>query len=107
MSDPCTKASKIDSIERKLNELSGVIHKSTNGTSLLGMAKNTNKEVKSMSSDVRALLTFQTVVETRREVNDEVKEKKIKKQLVQIALIGLVVGSVLTLLGMVIAMVIK
>lgn len=114
MTDPCTKANKIDSIEKKViamskkfDALDDVVHKTTNGASLLGMAKNTNKEVKSMSSDVRALLTFQTVTETRREMNDEAQEKKVKKQLVRIAIISLAVGSGLTLLGMVIAMVVK
>ena len=114
MTDPCTKASKIDSMDKKLNsmderldEINTVIHKTANGDSLLAMAVNTNKTVKSMNSDVRALLTFQTVVETRREMNEEVQEKKLKKQRIRITIISLVVGSGLTILGMVIAMILK
>ena len=103
----CSKEEKIDDMESKLDELNKVVHKSTNGDSLLGMARNTNKAVKSMSSDVRALLTFQTVVETQREMNDEAQEKKTKRQMIQIGVISLAVGSVLTIIGMILAMAIK
>ncbi len=107
MTTPCTKTGKIDSMEKKLNDLSDIVHVKANGDSLLSMARNTNKAVKSMSSDVRALLTFQTVVETQREMKDEIQEKKVKKQLIKIAMVSLAVGSVLTLLGMIIAMTVK
>ena len=103
----CNKEKKIDAIESTLSALSNVVHKSANGDSLLAMAVNTNKTVKSMNSDVRALLTFQTVVETRREMNTEVQEKKLKKQRIRITIISLAVGSGLTILGMVIAMILK
>jgi len=103
----CNKEAKIDAMDRKLNRLNTVVMENANGDSLLGMAKATNQVVKDMSSDVRALLTFQTVVETQREMQDELQEKKVRKQQIRIAAIGLAVGSVLTLLGMIIAMVIK
>jgi len=110
----CSKEEKIDGIEGKLEdmekgfqELNKVVHKSTNGDSLLGMARNTNKTVKEMGADVRALLTFQTVVETQREMNDMRQEKKTKRQMVQIALVGLISGAVLTFLSMILSAVIK
>lgn len=103
----CIKADKIDSMERQLKEINTVIHKNSNGDSLLAMSRNTNKAVKDMSSDVRALLTFQTVVETQREMNDERHEKKVRKRQIQIALASLAVGSILTILGMILSMLLK
>lgn len=100
----CNKEGKIDSMDRKLNELGKVVHKSTNGDSLLAIGRNTSKAVQDMGVDIRTLLTFQTVTETRREIEDESRDKKIKKQQVLIAAIGLALGSGLTILGMILAM---
>ena len=107
MTIPCDKADKIDRLAEGFEELNTVVHKSTNGDSLLGMAKSTNDTVNEMKADVRSLLTFQTVVETQREMKDELEEKKRKKIQVQIALISLAAGSVLTLLGMILSALIK
>jgi hypothetical protein len=103
----CSKESIIDSLDKKVDELNTVVHKSTNGDSLMGMAKSTNDTVNEMKADVRSLLTFQTVVETQREMKDELEEKKRKKMQVRIALISLAAGSVLTLLGMILSALVK
>jgi len=103
----CNKEAKIDAMDRKLNRLNTVVMENANGDSLLGMAKATNQVVKDMSSDIRALLTFQTVVETQREMQDELQEKKIRKRQIHVAIIALAVGAGLTLLGMIMTMVIQ
>ena len=98
----CNKEKKIDAMDRTLNELSDVVHKTTNGDSLLRMATHTNKAVNDMGIDVRALLTFQTVTETRREISDKIRvRKERKKQWV----IGLLVGTVIALVGILISVI--
>jgi hypothetical protein len=98
----CNKESKIDAMDKKLTKLDKVVMETTNGSSLLSMAKHTKSSTEAIKKDVRALLTFQTVVETEREIKREFREKKARRQQ---WLIGLLIGTALTLLGMLIAIV--
>lgn len=107
----CTKVSKINAMEKSLTKLNSVVFERTNGDSLVSMAKHTIEDNTEIKADVRALLTFQTVVETEREIKQELREKeqviKEKKARRQQWLIGLLIGTGLTLLGMVIALATK
>ena len=98
------KEDKLDAMEKKLNNLDKIVLRGTNGDSLVSMAKHTSLVTTAIKKDVKALLTFQTVVETEREIKQEIREKQARKQQ---WLIGLLIGSALTLLGMLIAVVIK
>jgi hypothetical protein len=98
----CDKEDKIDAMDKKLTKLDKVVMETANGDSLLSMAKHTRLSTEAIQSDVKALLTFQTVVETEREIKREFREKKARRQQ---WLIGLLVGTALTLLGMLIAIV--
>ena len=84
-----------------MKALNKVVRESANGDSLLSLTKDNNRSIKDISGDVRQLLTFQTVVETERELKREIREKQARKQQ---WVIGLLIGSSLTLLGLVIAL---
>ena len=95
----CNKEDKIDAMEKSITNLNRVVLEGTNGDSLVSMTRHTKTATESIKKDVKALLTFQTVMETERETKREIREKHARKQQ---WLIGLLVGTALTLLGMLI-----
>ena len=101
MTTPCTKASKIDAMDKKLNKLNTVVMETTNGDSLLSLAKHTATKAEDMHVDLKKVITFQTVVETQREMKREIRERQARRQQ---WLIGLLVGTGMALLAIVIAL---
>jgi len=97
----CSKEKKIDSMDRKLNKLNTVVMETTNGDSLLSLAKHTAEKTDDMHDDLKQVLTFQTVVETQREMKREIRERQARRQQ---WLIGLLVGTGMALLAIVIAL---
>ncbi len=100
----CTKTAKIDAMEKSLAELNNVIYKDANGDSLVSMTKDSHAAIKDMGHDIRALLTFQTIVETKQEVKNQLIEKKTKRQQ---WFIGLLVGTIFSLITIIIALATK
>lgn len=98
----CNKEGQIDSMDTKLTQLSNVVHKSANGYSLLALTKNLAKRTTEMQKDLRQVLTFQTVVETQREMKTELRERHSRRQQ---WLIGLLVGTAIALIGILISVI--
>jgi len=98
----CSKEDKIDAMDKSIKHLELEIFEGTNGDSLKSVVKQTKKAAEDIGSDVRQLLIFQTVVETEREIKQQILDKKTKRQQ---WLIGLLIGSLLASASIIIMMV--
>ena len=94
----CIKADKIDKMEKSIKHLELEVLEGTNGDSLKSVVKQTKKATDDIGSDVRQLLIFQTVVETEREMKEEIREKKTKRMQWIIVLLASSVFSLITII---------
>ena len=98
----CNKEGKIDSMDKTLRKIHGVVFERTNGDSLVSMAQHTKEAIEDIGSDVRQLLIFRTVLETEREMKQEAQEKKAQR--LQWVL-GLLIGTALSLLAIIVTLI--
>ena len=105
----CNKEDKIDTMEKKLDNLDKVVLQGTNGDSLVSMARQTRDRAAVTHKDVKTLLKFQTEIETEQRIKERLHEKnrirEAKRAKRQQWFIGLLVGTVMSLITIIIALV--
>ena len=83
----CTKAGEIEAIKRDLRTLNKVVMEGNGTKSLVVLTTETRDYQKSQSADMKllntnvsALMTFQTIVETEKQTKRDLLERKLVKR---------------------------